>query len=180
MLPRKRTEPHITIATLVTQDLNTVTLVITTCGSSISHKRHQSIIWPKFAENCMKMKKIGLGACPKFYYVGPPLITFLSVQILLGYSCVFLPQNKFKVLISFSFHNRLAFCGNDCSDVDMNHHSANCWYSRPIGLAGEYSQLLEWGENSQSLAVLKRLDNAWYQCKSWYKTLKFVYAQDQR
>ena len=36
----------------------------------------QPIIWPKFAENYMKMKKIGPrgGTRPKFYYVDPPLI----------------------------------------------------------------------------------------------------------
>ena len=35
----------------------------------------QPIIWPTFAENCMKMKKIGPrgGGQPKFYYVDPPL-----------------------------------------------------------------------------------------------------------
>ena len=31
----------------------------------------QSIIGPKFAENCMKMEKIGRGR-PKCYYVDPP------------------------------------------------------------------------------------------------------------
>ena len=41
---------------------------------------HQPIIWPKFAENSMKMKKIGPrgGACPKFYYVDLPLLTAMS------------------------------------------------------------------------------------------------------
>ena len=35
---------------------------------------HQPIIWPNVPENCMKMKKIGLGGLSlKFYYVDPPL-----------------------------------------------------------------------------------------------------------
>ena len=34
----------------------------------------QPIIWPKFVDNCMIIKKIGPreGARPKFYYVDPP------------------------------------------------------------------------------------------------------------
>ena len=35
----------------------------------------EPIIWPKFAENFMKMKKIGQGRHPKFYYVDLPLIS---------------------------------------------------------------------------------------------------------
>ena len=47
----------------------------------------QPIIWPKFAENCMKMKTIGPkgegagveGALPEFYYVHPPILSsFIS------------------------------------------------------------------------------------------------------
>ena len=34
---------------------------------------HQPIIWPKFLENCMIMKKFGPGTPPKFYYVDPSL-----------------------------------------------------------------------------------------------------------
>ena len=37
--------------------------------------------WPKFAENCMKMKNIGPGARSKFYYVDPPLIYLLKIII---------------------------------------------------------------------------------------------------
>ena len=33
----------------------------------------QPIIWPNFAKNCMKMKKIGPGARPKIYYIDQPL-----------------------------------------------------------------------------------------------------------
>ena len=33
----------------------------------------QPIIWLNFAENCMKMKKIGPRGRPQFYYVDPPL-----------------------------------------------------------------------------------------------------------
>ena len=38
-------------------------------------KGPQPISWPKFAENCIKMKKIGPrpGALQTFYYVDPPL-----------------------------------------------------------------------------------------------------------
>ena len=37
--------------------------------------------WPKFAENCMKMKNIGPGGRSKFYYVDPPLIYLLKIII---------------------------------------------------------------------------------------------------
>ena len=33
----------------------------------------QHTILPKFPKNCMKLKEFGPGACPKFYYVDPPL-----------------------------------------------------------------------------------------------------------
>ena len=33
----------------------------------------QPIIWLDFTKKCMKMKKIGPGGRPKFYYVDPPL-----------------------------------------------------------------------------------------------------------
>ena len=41
-------------------------------GGASSSKEYQPIIWPIFAKNCIKMKKI---AQPKFYYVD------LSLQI---------------------------------------------------------------------------------------------------
>ena len=43
-------------------------------GAPSRKERHQPIIWPKFAENWVKMKKIGRGV-PKFYYVDPPLLS---------------------------------------------------------------------------------------------------------
>ena len=46
----------------------------------------QPIIWPKFPENCMKMKKIGPskgGARPNYYYVDPPLcLIYTELQVL--------------------------------------------------------------------------------------------------
>ena len=44
-------------------------------GRQSKREGRQPIIWPKFAENCMKLEKIGPGARPKFYYVDPPLLT---------------------------------------------------------------------------------------------------------
>ena len=40
-----------------------------------SRRGRQPTIWPKFAKNCMKIKKIGprVGTHPKLYYVDPPL-----------------------------------------------------------------------------------------------------------
>ena len=38
---------------------------------------HQSIIWPKFLENFMKMKKIGMGAHSKYVSADPPLNIYM-------------------------------------------------------------------------------------------------------
>ena len=45
---------------------------------------HQSIIWPKFQENFMKMKKIGMGAHSKYVSADPPLNMYV----------VFFPRTK--------------------------------------------------------------------------------------
>ena len=60
-------------------------------GSRISQKEganlkvgSQPIIWPKFAENCMKMKEIGPergGARPKFDYVDLPLDIIGHIEV---------------------------------------------------------------------------------------------------
>ena len=49
-------------------------------GEHQAQGRCQPIVWPNFAENCMKMKKIWQrgGARPKFYNVDPPLITQIN------------------------------------------------------------------------------------------------------
>ena len=64
----------------------------------------QPIIWPKFAENCMKMKKIGPrgGGHPKFYYVDPPLpwklMTLLTLLRLDLHSLNFRTKNYIRKL----------------------------------------------------------------------------------
>ena len=62
----------------------TYTSSVNSGGSRISQRGGAKVLfWPKFAENCMKMKKIGRNgkgvrrevcACPNFYYVDPPLV----------------------------------------------------------------------------------------------------------
>ena len=51
-----------------------------------SQRGCQLIIRPNFAENCMKMKKIGPGKgggyASKFYYVDPPLLSRLNITII--------------------------------------------------------------------------------------------------
>ena len=127
-------------------DFNTVSLVITSCGSSISQrgcqpvKERQRIIWPKFAENCMKMKKIGLKRRrPKFYYVDPALIMFSVFKYccvtLMFYCCrISLKCLYYLVSIINWFHVKIIF--------PMLTRIINCWYSRLIGLAGENRPLL--------------------------------------
>ena len=44
-------------------------------GGRQPQKLTPTIIWPNFAKNCMKIKKIGPGdARPKLYYVDAPLV----------------------------------------------------------------------------------------------------------
>ena len=39
-----------------------------------NYKGGANLLVPKISQkNCIKMKKLGRGACPKFYYVDPPL-----------------------------------------------------------------------------------------------------------
>ena len=44
-------------------------------GHQSKRHRRQTIIWPIFTDNCMKIKKYWTveTGCPKFYYVDPPL-----------------------------------------------------------------------------------------------------------
>ena len=48
-------------------------------GANPKNGGNQPIIWPKFAKKYTKMKKMGRGGRPKFYYVYPPLPTNSSV-----------------------------------------------------------------------------------------------------
>ena len=50
-------------------------------GSDNRKGGRQCIIWPNFAKNCMKMKKIGQrwGTRPKFYYADPPVRTVIDM-----------------------------------------------------------------------------------------------------
>ena len=64
------------------------------------------IIWSNFLEKCMKMKKVGSGAPPKFYYVDPPLVS----SVLLIFHKLLFQYNTLRSAVEESLHPIVVFC----------------------------------------------------------------------